>query len=159
MKVEKSKGDKLADIFCILLLISQMLYVLVSWGKFPDTIPAHYNAVGEIDRWGGKRGNSDRAGAVLPALSFSASGRTVSSDMEYRGYCDRGQQRKSLWCFAAPTQYHESRNRFYIYGSYHKNSIWNRAICVVFSYHDGNAVWQSVFLDLEACESKIRYTV
>lgn len=64
MKVEKSKGDKLADIFCILLLISQMLYVLVSWGKFPDTIPAHYNAVGEIDRWGGK-------GEILiePALS------------------------------------------------------------------------------------------
>lgn len=64
MKVEKSKGDKLADIFCVLLLISQVLYVIISWRKLPDTIPAHYNAVGEIDRWGGK-------GEILiePALS------------------------------------------------------------------------------------------
>lgn len=54
MKVEKTKGDKLADAGCILLLIANVIFVGFSWRPLPDTIPAHYNVFGEIDRWGSK---------------------------------------------------------------------------------------------------------
>lgn len=131
MKVEKAKGISW-QIFLYFAAYQSDVICAGILGKVSGYHTGTLQCCWRNRPLGWKRGNSDRAGAVLPALSFSASGRTVSSDMEYRGYCDRGQQRKSLWCFAAPTQYHESRNRFYIYGSYHKNSIWNRAICVVF---------------------------
>ena len=36
------------------MLIGTLLYLILGWSSFPDQIPAHYNAAGEIDRYGGK---------------------------------------------------------------------------------------------------------
>lgn len=30
------------------------VFIAVQWGKLPDLIPGHYNAAGEVDRWGDK---------------------------------------------------------------------------------------------------------
>ena len=39
---------------CLLALIGTALYLAFNWGSIPDKIPVHYNAMGEIDRWGSK---------------------------------------------------------------------------------------------------------
>ena len=34
--------------------VGTIVYLFSSWTIIPNEIPAHYNAVGEVDRWGGK---------------------------------------------------------------------------------------------------------
>lgn len=36
------------------LAVVQLVAVCVVWHLVPDSIPAHWNAAGEIDRWGGR---------------------------------------------------------------------------------------------------------
>ncbi len=50
---------------CLLILIGSSLYLLLSWVSIPDKIPGHYNAVGEIDRWGNKAEL-----LILPVISW-----------------------------------------------------------------------------------------
>lgn len=46
--------SKILNIICILILISLSIYLLINWASIPNKIPAHYNALGVIDRWGDK---------------------------------------------------------------------------------------------------------
>lgn len=39
---------------CLLILIGSAIYLAFTWNNIPSKIPAHYNAAGEIDRWGNK---------------------------------------------------------------------------------------------------------
>ena len=39
---------------CLAVLAGMFLGLLIFWGRIPDQIPGHYNAAGEIDRWGSK---------------------------------------------------------------------------------------------------------
>ncbi|MBP1918481.1 DUF1648 domain-containing protein [Youngiibacter multivorans] len=42
------------EIISALLLCLFISYIALSWYNLPDLIPGHYNAFGEIDRWGPK---------------------------------------------------------------------------------------------------------
>lgn len=50
---------------CLLILIGSAIYLVFNWGSIPDRIPCHYNAMGEIDRWGNKVEL-----LILPAISW-----------------------------------------------------------------------------------------
>lgn len=39
---------------CLALLAEGFLLPALLWGRIPKQIPGHYNAAGEIDRWGSK---------------------------------------------------------------------------------------------------------
>ena len=34
--------------------LSSLLLLIFAWNELPDQVPAHYNALGEVDRWGSK---------------------------------------------------------------------------------------------------------
>ncbi|MBQ9647671.1 MAG: DUF1648 domain-containing protein, partial [Oscillospiraceae bacterium] len=38
----------------LLILLGTVLFLMVYWKRLPDQVPAHYNARGQIDDWGGK---------------------------------------------------------------------------------------------------------
>ena len=46
--------QKLLEGLCLALLVGMILSLVLFWGSIPDQIPGHYNAAGEIDRWGSK---------------------------------------------------------------------------------------------------------
>lgn len=56
MKMRRSRTipDRILEVISLPVMIGTTFYLIVGWNSFPDRIPAHYNAAGEIDRWGGK---------------------------------------------------------------------------------------------------------
>ena len=54
MKIKNTKIDWIIEGVCLLLLGGITLYLILNWSSMPDKIPMHYNAAGEIDRWGKK---------------------------------------------------------------------------------------------------------
>ena len=51
----KRRTEKiLVDSVCTALLLGCVIFLLARWGSIPQQVPAHYNAAGEVDRWGGK---------------------------------------------------------------------------------------------------------
>lgn len=39
---------------CMILQAGIFVYLLIIWGRLPDTIPTHYNSAGEIDGYGSR---------------------------------------------------------------------------------------------------------
>lgn len=54
MKQKRFNYNVLGNIICLTLLIGVIIYLIVAWSSFPDKVPGHYNAAGEIDRMGSK---------------------------------------------------------------------------------------------------------
>ena len=54
MRTESTSIQKIMEIMSALLLCLFISYISLSWFYMPDMIPGHYNAFGEIDRWGSK---------------------------------------------------------------------------------------------------------
>jgi Arc/MetJ-type ribon-helix-helix transcriptional regulator len=54
LKLKKSMYNILVEIACLILLIGILIYLYINWNSIPDTISAHYNALGKIDRMGSK---------------------------------------------------------------------------------------------------------
>mgnify|MGYP000971021715 FL=1 len=54
MPIKRSKYDVTINLICLLLLSGLVVYLLINWSDIPDKIPGHYNAMGEVDRWGNK---------------------------------------------------------------------------------------------------------
>lgn len=54
MKIRRTIPDRILEAISLLVIIGTTLYLIAGWDSFPERIPAHYNAAGEIDRWGGK---------------------------------------------------------------------------------------------------------
>lgn len=54
MTVQKSKYDSILNLLCILLLVGNSVYLILSWKHIPESVPGHYNAAGAIDRWAKK---------------------------------------------------------------------------------------------------------
>lgn len=48
--------DRLMNWLSLLLLLGTTVFLVVSWPRIPSEVPMHFNALGEIDRWGGKGG-------------------------------------------------------------------------------------------------------
>lgn len=55
MKNKRSKFNRFMDVFCLILLVGVVLYLIIAWNRIPDKIPGHYNMAGEIDRFGSKK--------------------------------------------------------------------------------------------------------
>lgn len=54
MKIKRKKFDIILNILCWIILVSTMLFLIITWSKIPDTIPMHYDSAGNIDRFGSK---------------------------------------------------------------------------------------------------------
>ena len=54
MKPKKTVLSRITETLCLLLIIGTIVYLIVMWKSIPNTIPAHYNAAGEVNRWGDK---------------------------------------------------------------------------------------------------------
>ena len=65
IKIERNALDILETIVSLLCLIGVVVYLILSWNTIPDKIAAHYNAAGEVNRWGNK---SELI--VLPIISW-----------------------------------------------------------------------------------------
>lgn len=53
-KIAKTKNECAWDIIGYLFYIGSIVFLISVWSKLPGEVPAHYNAVGEVDRWGSK---------------------------------------------------------------------------------------------------------
>jgi uncharacterized membrane protein len=56
LKIPKTKLEIALTTISLLLLIANFIYLCVEWSSIPDKVPMHFNAAGEVDRWGGKGG-------------------------------------------------------------------------------------------------------
>lgn len=54
MKIRLTIVDIIMEVLSFITVVGTTLYLIISWGSLPDTIPMHYNLSGEIDRWGSK---------------------------------------------------------------------------------------------------------
>ena len=54
MKIKRKKFDIILNVLCWIILVSTMLFLIITWSKIPDTIPMHYDSAGNIDRFGSK---------------------------------------------------------------------------------------------------------
>lgn len=54
MKLKYTKFQLAFEIIALLLMVGLMVFIALNWAGLPDKIPGHYNAAGEIDRWGDK---------------------------------------------------------------------------------------------------------
>lgn len=54
MKVKYTKFQVALEIVGSLLLLGMIIFIFTKWNQIPDQVPGHYNAMGEIDRWGSK---------------------------------------------------------------------------------------------------------
>jgi uncharacterized membrane protein len=55
MKLKYTKLQIGLELTALLLVVSFILFVSVQWDQLPQRIPGHFNAMGEVDRWGNKR--------------------------------------------------------------------------------------------------------
>lgn len=54
MKVKYTKFQVVLEIVGLLLIIGMIAFIYIYWNQLPEKIPGHYNAMGEVDRWGSK---------------------------------------------------------------------------------------------------------
>ncbi|HML69231.1 MAG TPA: DUF1648 domain-containing protein [Clostridia bacterium] len=54
IKIERNALDILETIVSLLCLVGVVVYLILAWDTIPAKIPAHYNAAGEVNRWGSK---------------------------------------------------------------------------------------------------------
>lgn len=53
-KIPSSGFHKGVEIITLVVLMTMIIYPLLIWNSLPDKLPMHYNAAGEIDRWGNR---------------------------------------------------------------------------------------------------------
>lgn len=54
IKLPKTKSEWVWDIIGYTVFLGSIIFLIYHWNELPDRVPAHYNAVGEVDRWGSK---------------------------------------------------------------------------------------------------------
>lgn len=54
LTLPKTKYEKCLDVIGGGLFTLSILFIILQWGNLPEEIPAHFNAKGEVDRWGSK---------------------------------------------------------------------------------------------------------
>lgn len=67
--MQKHSLDKLMNRLSLALLLGTAAFLIVYWHRIPEEVPMHFNAAGEIDRWGSKSGL-----IVLPVISWMSYG-------------------------------------------------------------------------------------
>ena len=54
IKIERNALDVLEAIVSLSCLVGVTLYLIFAWSTIPAKVPMHYNAAGEVNRWGSK---------------------------------------------------------------------------------------------------------
>ena len=54
IKIERNALDVLEAIVSLSCLVGVSLYLILAWSTIPAKVPMHYNAAGEVNRWGSK---------------------------------------------------------------------------------------------------------
>lgn len=54
LEIPRTKYHRAVNLACIIMLAGTFIWLIINWQQLPDQLPAHYNGVGEIDRWGSK---------------------------------------------------------------------------------------------------------
>jgi uncharacterized membrane protein len=54
IKLKKTKSEWRWDSIGYSFYLGSIIFLIIVWGRLPEEVPAHYNAVGEVDRWGSK---------------------------------------------------------------------------------------------------------
>ncbi|SOC36074.1 DUF1648 domain-containing protein [Ureibacillus acetophenoni] len=54
LKLSKTKLERIFDLVGIGVFLLSLIFALINWPQLPDKIPGHFNALGEVDRWGSK---------------------------------------------------------------------------------------------------------
>lgn len=54
IKIIKTKSEWIWDIIGYSFYLGALIFLIYNWTRLPDQVPAHYNALGEVDRWGSK---------------------------------------------------------------------------------------------------------
>ncbi|MDW0116542.1 DUF1648 domain-containing protein [Sporosarcina thermotolerans] len=54
LDIPKSALQRLFDVVSIIAFMAGTVYLISVWNQLPDQVPAHYNAAGEVNRWGSK---------------------------------------------------------------------------------------------------------
>ncbi|MFC5601720.1 DUF1648 domain-containing protein [Sporosarcina koreensis] len=54
LDIPKSTFQKVFDGFTLIVFTAGIVHLIAVWGQLPDQVPAHYNAAGEVNRWGSK---------------------------------------------------------------------------------------------------------
>ena len=54
IKIERNALDIFEAIVSLSCLVGVTVYLILAWNTIPAKIPAHYNAAGEVNRWGSK---------------------------------------------------------------------------------------------------------
>ncbi|MBP2078418.1 putative membrane protein [Oceanobacillus polygoni] len=52
--IPKNKSEWVWDGIGFPSYIGSILLLIINWDSLPDQVPAHYNAIGEVTRWGAK---------------------------------------------------------------------------------------------------------
>ena len=54
LKIEKTKSEMVWDLIGYLSYLGSIAFLILIWNSLPAEVPAHFNAAGEVDRWGSK---------------------------------------------------------------------------------------------------------
>jgi len=54
IKIPKTRSERVWDLIGAVSYFGSVLFLAVVWERLPASVPAHFNAAGEIDRWGSK---------------------------------------------------------------------------------------------------------
>ena len=52
--IDKTTSEKIWDAVGYTFYIGTIVYLLSVWNDLPNQVPAHYNVIGMVDRWGSK---------------------------------------------------------------------------------------------------------
>ena len=54
LKIPRTKSEWIWDLIGYSFYFSSIILLVIVWSRLPQEVPAHYNALGEVDRWGSK---------------------------------------------------------------------------------------------------------
>jgi len=54
IKLPKTRSEWVWDIIGLFVYFASIFFLIFVWNLLPDKVPGHYNALGEVDRWGSK---------------------------------------------------------------------------------------------------------
>ncbi|MCM3710685.1 DUF1648 domain-containing protein [Sporosarcina luteola] len=54
LNIPKSTFQKVFDLFTLIVFTAGLVHLIAVWGQLPDQVPVHFNAAGEVNRWGSK---------------------------------------------------------------------------------------------------------
>lgn len=54
IKIPKTMSEWIWDIIGYSFYLGSLIFLIFNWNELPEEVPAHFNALGEVDRWGSK---------------------------------------------------------------------------------------------------------